>query len=92
MLEQRVFCENKQRGIKCDKIRIVRVEDIIHNGDRVELPLHPEATNRARRDSEGQQMSLGLRPPNSDDQSEPKKAVASVRPPSKKRSATLRAN
>ena len=66
------FYENKQRGIKCDRIRIVRVEDILRNGERIELPLHPEATNRARRDSEGQQLSLNLRPPTSENE-EPKK-------------------
>ncbi|MBZ5529872.1 MAG: hypothetical protein LAO20_00445 [Acidobacteriia bacterium] len=82
------FYENKSRGIKCDRIRIVRVEDMIRNGERIELPLHPEATNRARRDSEGQQMSLNLAAPASDKQPEPKKEVTSVRSISKKRSGT----
>jgi DNA modification methylase len=82
------FYENKTRGIKCDRIRIVHVEDMIRNGERIELPLHPEATNRARRDSEGQQMSLNLTAPASDKQAEPKKEVTSVRSTSKKRSGT----
>ena len=64
--------ENEARGIRCDRIRIVRVEDIIHNEARVELPIHPEAMNKARRDMEGDQLRLDLRPP--DDQ-EPKDKV-----------------
>jgi hypothetical protein len=57
--------ENKARGIKCDRIRIVRVQDIIRGNPpaRVGLPLHPEATSKARRDADGHQLSLDLRPP-----------------------------
>lgn len=57
---------NEARGIRCDRIRIVRVADIIRNNARVDLPLHPEATNKARLEAEGQQMSLELRPPTSE--------------------------
>jgi len=81
------FYENRERGIKCDRIRIVRVEDIIRKGERIELALHPEATNTARRESEGQQMSLDLKPPSTE--AEPKKEVQSVRITSRKRSRTL---
>jgi hypothetical protein len=53
---------NDARGIRCDRIRIVRIEDLIHNNARVNLPMHPEATNKARRDIEGDQLRLDLRP------------------------------
>jgi DNA methylase len=70
--------ETKLRGIRCDRIRIIRVVDILHKNKRIELPLHPESTNRARRDSEGQQLSLELRPHGTESVPE-KKSVASVR-------------
>ena len=72
--------ENKARGIKCDKIRIIQVEDIIRKSMRIDLPLHPEATNKARRESEGDQLALDLRPPGSEINSK-KKEVASVKSP-----------
>jgi len=55
--------ENKSRGIKCDRIRIVKVEDLIRKMERLELPLHSEASDKALRDTEGQQLKLDLRPP-----------------------------
>ncbi len=57
--------ENKQRGIRCDRIRIVTIEEMLRGNlpSRVGLPLHPDATNRARRDAEGNQLNLDLKPP-----------------------------
>ena len=54
--------ENKARGIKCDRIRIVRVEDLIVKSERLELPLHSEASDKAMRDAEGNQLKLDLKP------------------------------
>lgn len=54
--------ENKLRGVRCDRIRIVRVADIIHGSQPLELPVHGEATNKARLDVEGAQLSLDLKP------------------------------
>lgn len=57
--------ENKIRGIKCDRIRIVSIQEMLRGNlpARVGLPLHPDATNKARRDADGNQLSLDLRPP-----------------------------
>jgi DNA modification methylase len=57
------FYENKARGIKCDRIRIVSIEDIVHGTAHIGLSVHPDATNRARKDADGNQLSLDLRPP-----------------------------
>jgi DNA modification methylase len=54
--------ENTARGVKCDRIRVVRVEDIVHHAERIDLAMHPDATNKARRDTEGDQLRLDLRP------------------------------
>lgn len=69
---------NESRGIRCPKIRIVRVASIL-KGDRVELPLHPAATSKARTESEGQQLLLDLKPPGTEKIEGPgKKGPASV--------------
>jgi len=60
--------DNKARGIKCDRIRMVRVEDLILKPERLELPLHSDASDTALREVEGNQLRLDLRPP------EPEKA------------------
>jgi hypothetical protein len=70
--------ENRTRGIRCDRIRIVRVEEIIRSHHRLELPLHYEALNKAQRDQEGSQLMLDLRPPKSDDVKPERKLVSSV--------------
>jgi hypothetical protein len=70
--------ENKTRGIKCDRIRIVRVEDIIRAHQRLELPLHSEALSMAQRDQEGSQLTLDLRPPKVEQPQAERKAVTSV--------------
>ncbi|HEY6184842.1 MAG TPA: DNA methyltransferase [Terriglobales bacterium] len=70
--------ENRTRGIRCDRIRIVRVEEIIQSHHRLELPLHYEALNKAQRDQEGSQLMLDLRPPKSDDLKPERKLVSSV--------------
>lgn len=87
--------ENLTRGIRSDRIRIVQVEDMLHSDARVELPVHYDATNKARRESEGDQLRLDLRPPGTETIPEqPKKAPASERlsaldrKRTKKRSAT----
>ncbi len=83
--------ENAHRGIKCDKIRIVRIEDIIHHGARVDLALHPEATNHARLDFEGSQLTLNLQAPETELILKPKKEAASaVNGSRRKVSATAR--
>lgn len=69
--------DNKYRGIKCDKIRIVNVEDIIYRQERLELPLHSEASEDALRQAEGGQMKLDFHEPRTS--GEPRKAAASVR-------------
>ncbi len=66
--------ENAARGIRCDKIRIVRVEEIIHHAERIDLAMHPDATNKARRDAEGDQLRLDLRPARTEAQEEKKPA------------------
>lgn len=75
--------ENRSRGIRCDRVRIVRIEDIIHGAARVELPLHPEATNKARRDAEGNQLSLDLKPPTSQQPGLSEQPQAKAKPPAR---------
>jgi site-specific DNA-methyltransferase (adenine-specific) len=70
--------ENKARGIRCDRIRIVRVEEIIRSHRRLELPLHYEALNKAQRDQEGSQLTLDLRPPKPEEAKPERKLVGSV--------------
>jgi DNA modification methylase len=54
--------ENRARGIECPKIRIVTVEDMLRRAIRIELPLHGEASNKARVELEGEQLTLDLKP------------------------------
>jgi hypothetical protein len=54
--------DNAGRGIRRDKIRIVRVQEILHHPERIDLAMHPDATTKARRDAEGDQLRLDLRP------------------------------
>jgi hypothetical protein len=70
--------ENKMRGIKCDRIRIVQVEEILHGSARLDLPLNLDATVKARRDAEGDQLKLDLRPPQAESDQPAKKAVAAA--------------
>jgi DNA methylase/Restriction endonuclease len=62
--------ENGQRGIKCDRIRIVSIQEMLRGNfpARIGLPLHPDATNKARRDAEGNQLTLDLRPSETESQ------------------------
>ena len=73
--------ENKLRGIKCDKIRIVQVEEILHGTSRLDLPLNLDATVKARRDAEGDQLKLDLRPAKEEVAQPEKKTVASASAP-----------
>lgn len=68
--------ENKLRGIKCDRIRIVQVRDILHGSARLDLPLNLDATTKAQREAEGEQLKLDLRPPKTESHEPVKKAVA----------------
>jgi DNA modification methylase len=70
--------ENKTRGIKCDRIRIVRIEDVIRSHHRLELPLHSDALNKAQREQEGSQLTLDLRPPKLEDVGPARKVATSV--------------
>lgn len=74
--------ESKVRGIRCDRIRIVRVQDMLQGLLRLDLPLNVDATMKARRDIEGQQLSLDLKSPEPQ-QSAPQQSVP-VRAPAKK--------
>jgi site-specific DNA-methyltransferase (adenine-specific) len=46
--------EHQATGIKCDKIRIVTIEDIVDGGQRLELPLDMEALKEAIKVNEKQ--------------------------------------
>jgi DNA modification methylase len=70
--------ENKLRGIKCDRIRIVHVEEILHGAASLDLPLNLDATVKARRDAEGEQLKLDLRPPKPESDQPAKKTVAAA--------------
>jgi hypothetical protein len=70
--------ENKARGIKCERIRIVQVEELVHGAARLDLPLNLDATVKARRDAEGDQLKLDLRPPTPEPSQPAKKAVAAA--------------
>lgn len=69
--------ENKLRGIECPRIRIVRIEDMLHHGARVNLPLHGEATTKARVAIEGEQLELEWAPLTEVPEVERKKEAAS---------------
>ncbi|HWG40320.1 MAG TPA: restriction endonuclease [Candidatus Acidoferrales bacterium] len=66
--------ENRLRGIKCDRIRIVQVEEVLHGAARLDLPLNVDATVKARRDAEGDQLKLDLRPAKEDGRGAPAKS------------------
>lgn len=72
--------ENKARGIECRRIRIVTIEDILRRSVRIELPLHGEASNKARVDLEGDQLTLDLKPATTIPETERRKDVASALP------------
>jgi site-specific DNA-methyltransferase (adenine-specific) len=83
--------ENKLRGIKCDRMRIVQVEEILHGSARLDLPLNLDATVKAHRDAEGDQLKLDLRPAKEDAARPEKKTVASaLAPHAKERRRTSR--
>jgi hypothetical protein len=83
--------ENRLRGIKCDRIRIVQVEEVLHGAARLDLPLNVDATVKARRDAEGDQLKLDLRPAKEEPTQPEKKTVASaLGPHAKERRRTSR--
>jgi DNA modification methylase len=85
--------ENKPRGIKCDRIRIVRVEDIIHGDERLDLPLHSDALSKALRDAEGTQLTLNLKVPSAEESGSPaRKAPVSVSQNNKAKAARQQSN
>ena len=72
--------ENRLRGIHCDRIRIVRIEDVIHGGQRLELPLHSDAMLKARQESEGSQLALDFKESKSEAPPQQKKVPTPARP------------